>query len=134
MAWVNDSALYRNSSHGRTRMSLARSYDGKNWHFLGDAEHTSLRYADNRDYLYLPLFQILDPSVTVTEDYVYVTYGLSAFQDQGLTVGQLTHVHHEQRPALTRFEKKKLKDIPWDATNVSDMSLITGYDKEIILI
>ena len=134
MAWVNDKTLYRNGSHGRTRMSVARSYDGKNWHFVGDAEYTSLRYADNRDYLYLPIFQILDPSVTVTKDYVYVTYGLSAFTDRGDTVGQLKHVHHEQRPALTRFEKSKLKDIPWDATNISDMSLITDYEKETILI
>lgn len=134
MAWVNDKPLYRNGSHGRTRMSLARSYDGKNWRFVGDAEYTSLRYVDNMDYLYLPLFQILDPSVTVTKDYVYVTYGLSAFTDRGDTVGQLKHVHHEQRPALTRFEKSKLKDIPWDATNVSDMSLLNDYGYEEVLI
>lgn len=134
MAWVNDKPLYRNGSHGRTRMSLARSYDGKNWYFVGDAEYTSLRYADNRDYLYLPLFQILDPSVTVTEDYVYVTYGLSAFTDRGDVIGQLTKVHHEQRPALTRFEKAKLVDRPWDETNVSDMSLLNDYGYEEVLI
>jgi len=134
MAWVNNTPLYRNASQGRIRMSLARSYDGKNWHFVGDAEYTSLRYADKREYLYFPLFQILDPSVTVTEDYVYVTYGLSAFADRGDTVGQLKHVHHEQRPALTRFEKGKLKDIPWDATNVSDMSLLNDYGYEEVLI
>lgn len=134
MAWVNDSPLYRNASQARTRMSLARSYDGKNWNFIGDAEYTSLRYADNENYLHFPLFQILDPSVTVTENYVYVTYGLSAFTDRGDTVGQLKHVHHEQRPALTRFEKSKLKDIPWDATNVSDMSLLNDYGYEEVLI
>ncbi len=134
MAWVNDSPLYRNGSHGRTRISLARSYDGKNWHFVGDAEYACLRYADVMNYLRFPLFQILDPSVTVTEDYVYVTYGLSAFTDRGDTVGQLKHVHHEQRPALTRFEKGKLKDIPWSVANIRDMSLVTDYDKEMILI
>ena len=134
MAWVNDRALYRSASHGRTRMSLARSYDGKNWHFVADAEHTSLRYPDEMDYLYLPIFQILDPSVTVTEDYVYVTYGLSAFLDQGNIDGSLKNIHHEQRPALTRFEKAKLKDLPWDETTVSDMSLLVeDGSKEIIV-
>jgi hypothetical protein len=115
-------------------MSVARSYDGKNWHFVGDAEYTSLRYVDNMDYLYFPLFQILDPSVTVTEDYVYVTYGLSAFTDRGIVTGQLTKVHHEQRPALTRFEKGKLKDIPWSAANIRDMSLLTECGEEEVLI
>ena len=134
MAWVNDKPLYRNASQSRIRMSLARSYDGKNWHFVGDAEYASLRYADNMDYLHFPLFQILDPSVTVTEDYVYVTYGLSAFSDRGDTVGQLKHVHHEQRPALTRFEKDKLKDIPWNVANVCDMSLLTECGEEEVLI
>ena len=134
MAWVNDKTLYRNGSHGRTRMSLARSYDGKNWHFVGDAEYTSLRYADDMNYLYLPIFQILDPSVTVTKDYVYVTYGISAFLDRGDTVGQLKHVHHEQRPALTRFEKAKLRDLPWDETNVNDMSFVTDYQDVAILV
>ena len=134
MAWVNGLPLYRNASQGRTRMSLARSYDGKNWHFLGDAEYTSLRYMDNMDYLYFPLFQVVDPSVTVTKDYVYVTYGLSAFSDRGDVVGQLTKVHHEQRPALTRFEKAKLVDRSWDETNVIDMSLVTDFSDIKVLI
>lgn len=134
MAWVNDKALYRSGSHGRTRISLARSYDGKSWHFVGDAEYTSLRYADHMDYLYLPIFQILDPSVTVTKEHVYVTYGLSAFLDRGDVIGQLTKVHHEQRPALTRFEKAKLKDLPWNETSISDMSLLTDYSDEEVLV
>ncbi len=134
MAWVNDSPLYRNCAQGRTRISLARSYDGKNWHFVGDAEYACLRYADVTNFLHFPLFQIVDPSVTVTEDYVYVTYGLSAFTDRGNVVGHLTKVHHEQRPALTRFEKDKLKDIPWSAANICDMSLLTECGEEEVLI
>ncbi len=134
MAWVNDSPLYRNASQARTRISLARSYDGKNWHFVGDAEYACLRYADVMNFMNFPLFQILDPSVTVTEDYVYVTYGLSAFTDRGNVVGHLTKVHHEQRPALTRFEKDKLKDIPWSAANICDISLLTECGEEEVLI
>lgn len=134
MAWVNDRALYRNASHGRTRISLARSYDGKNWNFVADAEHTALRYPDKMDYLYLPIFQILDPSVTVTKDYVYVTYGLSAFLDQGIIDGSLKNVHHEQRPALTRFEKAKLQDLPWDETTVTDMSLLDAHRRKEVVI
>ncbi len=134
MAWVNDNPLCRSASHGRTRISLARSYDGKNWHFVADAEHTALRYPDMMDYLYLPIFQILDPSVTVTEDYVYVTYGLSAFLDQGNIEGSLKNVHHEQRPALTRFEKAKLEDLPWDETTINDMSLLNKHRcKEVVI-
>ena len=34
--WVNNNAVKTGSSFSRTRLSLARSYDGKNWEFLCD--------------------------------------------------------------------------------------------------
>lgn len=133
MAWVNDKATYRGSLNGRTRLSLARSCDGKTWKFLCDAEHTSLRYVDDMAHLYRPLYQILDPSVTVTKDYVFVTYGISPFQSKDAEPGSLHMIHHEQRPAFVRFSKAELKELPWNRKTISDMSLLDKHDSEVFI-
>ena len=82
--------------NGRTRISLARSQDGKTWNYLGDGEYMSLRFADEMQHLYIPLFQILDPSITVTEKYVYLTYGISMHSAKEAIPGDLKMVHHIQ--------------------------------------
>lgn len=125
LAWVNDAPVSRGNGSNRTRLSLARSYDGKEWHYLCDAERMCLRYADEMPYTVIPLFQIVDPSITVTRDYVYLSYGISMFGDKNAKQGELKAFHHEQRPALVRFEKNKLVDKPWDVTNICDMSWFT---------
>lgn len=132
MAWVNDAPFARGDCNGRTRLSLARSVDGKNWRYLGDAEYMSLRFADEMPHLYIPLFQILDPSITVTKDYVYLTYGISMYSAKDATPGSARMVHHIQRPALARFEKAFLKEQPWDAASICNMSLAQESEEEIL--
>jgi len=127
LAWVNDAPVSRGNGSNRTRLSLARSYDGKEWHYLCDAERMCLRYADEMPYTVIPLFQIVDPSITVTRDYVYLSYGISMFGDKNAKQGELKAFHHEQRPALVRFEKDKLSDQPWDTSNICDMSRFTTF-------
>lgn len=130
LAWVNDVPISRGNGSNRTRLSLARSYDGKEWHYLCDAERMCLRYADEMPYTVIPLFQIVDPSITVTRDYVYLTYGISMFGDKNAKQGELKAFHHEQRPALVRFEKKKLQEQPWGVSNICDMSLLYKSEEE----
>ena len=132
MTWVNDEPVSRGNGSNRTRLSLARSYDGKKWHYLCDAERMCLRFADEMPYTVIPLFQIVDPSITVTEEYVYLTYGISMFADKNAKQGELKAFHHEQRPALVRFEKKKLKEKPWDVSNICDMDKLHAPSEKMI--
>lgn len=130
MAWVNDEPISRGNYISRTRVSLARSYDGKQWHYLCDAERMSPRYPDSMPYAYIPLFQILDPAITVTKDYIYLTYGISMYSNPNMKFGDLKMFHHEQRPALARFQKDKLCDQPWSAANVCNISLLNKQGEE----
>ena len=132
MVWVNDAPFCRGDCNGRTRISMARTRDGKNWSYLGDAEHMSTRFADEMPHLFIPLFQILDPSITITEDYVYVTYGLSMYSSRDAEPGNAMMVHHIQRPALAIFTKECLKEQPWDASNVKDVSLLEEREADIL--
>ena len=132
MVWVNDAPFTRGNCNGRTRISMARSRDGKNWSYLGDAEHMSLRFADKMPHLFIPLFQILDPSITITEDYIYLTYGISMHSSRDAKPGNAQMVHHIQRPALVRFKKDCLKEQPWDASNVHDVTLLERREEEIL--
>lgn len=125
MAWVNDRMCSRGNVSNRTRLSLARSYDGKNWEFLCDLERFAVRIADNYPGIYIPLFQVVDPVIEVFEDYIIVDSGVSARQSmQEYKPGSTKAVHHEQRTCITRLEKSKLKAQPWNEYTVSDMSLL----------
>lgn len=124
LAWVNDKPMSRGNHNGRTRISLVRSYDGKNWEFLCDVERMSLRFADEMPHLYIPLFQILDPAVAIAEKYVYVTYGISRFSCKDAVPGSAEMVHHIQCPAVVRFEKDKLFSKPWDEITLCDIALL----------
>jgi hypothetical protein len=62
-----------------------------------------------------PTFQIIDPSIEIDGDYVYVTYGLSDRSEENQT-------HNYQRVKFVRFEKAKLFARDWDASTISDMT------------
>ena len=132
MAWVNDEPLIRGNCNGRTRLSLARSRDGKTWNYLGDAEYMSLRFADEMPHLYIPLFQILDPSITVVKDYVYLTYGISMYSAKDAKPGDAKMVHHIQRPAMVRFKKSALREQPWDAASICNPELMYESEEDIL--
>ena len=125
MAFVNDRSWSRGNVSPRTRFTLARSYDGKNWEFLCDLERFATRIADDYPGIYVPLFQVVDPVVTVFRDYIIVDSGISARQSiEECKPGSTKAVHHEQRTGIIRIEKSKLVAKPWNEYSISDMSLL----------
>ncbi len=125
MAFVNDRSWSRGNVSPRTRFTLARSYDGKNWEFLCDLERFATRIADDYPGIYIPLFQVVDPVVSVFRDYIIVDSGISARQSiEECKPGSTKAVHHEQRTGIIRLEKSKLVAKPWNEYSISDMSLL----------
>jgi hypothetical protein len=97
MVWVyndkNDSELV---FLPRSRLALARSYDGINWEYMMDVERwISPDRADGR-----AITQILDPSLTATQDYLYVTIGRSE------KIGD--SAHNFQKLRVYRIDKSKM--------------------------
>lgn len=98
MVWV-----YNNSEDTdivflpRSRLGLARSYDGIHWEYMMDVERWISPAKKNRRII----TQILDPSLTATDKYLYVTIGRS---DRAADNG-----HNHQRLRLYRIEKAKLR-------------------------
>ncbi|WP_158640573.1 hypothetical protein [Anseongella ginsenosidimutans] len=84
----------------RSRLGLARSYDGIHWEYMMDVERwISPARKDRR-----VITQILDPSLTATDKYLYVTIGRS---DRAGESG-----HNHQRLRFYRIEKSRLEPYP----------------------
>lgn len=124
MVWVNSSPLSLGSLMARTRLSLARSTNGKDWVFLADLERMPLCFSGRMPWRYPPLFQILDPSLTVTEKYLFISFGRSAWTDT-----DRPYYHHQQRVRLVRLEKERLHAFPWNAATVAEL----GFPASITL-
>lgn len=80
----------------RTRLSLVRSTDGRNWEYLMDA----WRWDDVPDDGFININQIVDPSITVTKDYIFVLSGWS--ESSGSTY------HQSQREHILKLKKSDL--------------------------
>ncbi len=125
LVWVNSLPLSRGNTSERTRLSLAKSTDGKNWDFLCDIERMGLCFPDKMTRLRSPLFQLVDPAVYVTKEYVFVTNGTVLFSaKKEVLPGSALAVHHEQRTLVTRIKKSCLKKQDWDSTTICDISLL----------
>lgn len=120
MLWINGKADYLGSMLPRVRPCLLKSTDGMNWEFLMNCEYMpEIRSTTNGEALY----QILDPSLYVTEDYVYVTFGRSERE----YAANNANSHQAQRCYYLRVEKDKLQSRAWDASTVANMK----YPKSI---
>ena len=115
MVWVNDTPVARGSAYSRTRLTLVRSVDGMNWEFVCDVEHMSEEIYGLKATVTSPIMQIVDPSIHVDKDYVYVTYGRSESSDVMPTN------HNGLRARMFRVEKDKLTTREWDAATMSNM-------------
>lgn len=124
LVWVNNAPYNYNAGFPRSRLSLATSEDGIHWKFLADVEHMSKDTFSDDVSVLNPLFQIIDPSIEVTEDYVFVTFGMS-----DSTLEQDNGTHNAQHIRMVRFEKDKLTVQEWNARNLANMS----FTKEIAL-
>ena len=85
----------------RTRLVLARSTDGKNWEFVMDC----WRWDDVPDDRIGDVNQIVDPSITITEDYIFVLSGWSEEIE-----GQ--QPHNKQRQHILKLNKADL--VPYE--------------------
>lgn len=115
MLWVNGRTNYLGSIHPRTRICLVKSTDGMNWEFVMNCEWMTSFISDLNG---VELYQILDPSLYITEDYVYVTFGRSEREFSP----EDANSHQAQRCYYIRAEKDKLTTRPWDASTISSMS------------
>ncbi len=107
MAWVNCFPTALGAILPRTRLSLARTTDGKNFEFLTDVFRTS-----DFDAAYNDIRQIVDPSVCVTKDYVHVTYSVASKYDN--------NAHNALRIRYCRLEKDNLSAHAWNDATISD--------------
>lgn len=105
MTWVYDeyhSSITTDNGQCRSRLSLARSYDGINWEYLGDVYRWQSSYTVNS----VPINHIVDPFITVTDDYIYVGSGFSE-KIYNEDAGDATF-HHAQREHIVRIDKASL--------------------------
>jgi hypothetical protein len=94
----------------RNRICLMKSNNGKDWTFIMNCEWMSL-YNSQTNSNGKDLYQILDPSLYVTEDYVYITFGRSETYVAGDSNSNATHM--AQRCYYIRAEKEQLKGREW---------------------
>lgn len=120
MVWVNDMPVSLGSPFSRARLSLAHSTDGKTWEYLCDVDRMAREAYGSDLSSWTPLFQIVDPSINVTDDYVFVTYGCSS--------GSGIKYHNAQRINLVRIEKSALSPKAWDASNISDLTFTESIE------
>ncbi len=106
MAWVYNTPSL--TTMPRSRLSIAMTTDGRNWTFLGDV------YRWENDIAGTPassssalINHIVDPFLTVTEDYIFVGSGFAArrsYENNGY--------HNNQQQKVYRIEKDAL--VPYD--------------------
>ena len=99
MVWVN-CGVYR------SRLSLARSEDGKNWSYIGDLWRWETAYRRNMVETKAPLNHIVDPFIACTKDSIIVGTGLS----EHLPIeGDASHAYHgAQRQHIWTIEREML--------------------------
>ena len=77
MVWVYAEAFSKPSINHRNRIALAKSTDGKNWEYLGDIWRWEC--ANSHHTGALDLNQIVNPTIAVSKDAIFVSTGISEF-------------------------------------------------------
>ena len=96
MVWV-----YCNRS--RSRLSLAKSTDGKTWSYIGDIWRWESRYRIGASGLHLS--HIVDPFVSVSRDKILVGAGIAEFIPE---TGPITNGHGELRQHIFAIDRDTL--------------------------
>jgi len=100
MVWVNNETEKAGSGLPRSRLTMAKSTDGKNWTVLGDVWRWENEYRG--------INQVVDPFINVTEDYVLVGSGFSEHTftaNEGAVEG-----HNAQRQHIYSIPKASLEE------------------------
>lgn len=114
MVCCNGTTSYLGSIFPRNHFMLLKTTDGMNWEFQMHVEWMNEIYSVQNSS---SLYQILDPSLFIDEDYIYITIGRSEKEYSEETA----NVHQAQRVYYLRVEKDKLSSRPWDASTIADM-------------
>ncbi len=101
MIWINNPST--GDAMPRSRLSLAKSTDGKNWTVLGDVWRWESNYVNSSH-----IQHIVDPFVKVTEDYLLVGSGFSEFiAEPGAP--SVANYHNAQRQHIYAIPKASLE-------------------------
>ena len=95
MVWVN-------CDIARSRLSLAKSTDGKNWSYLGDLWRWECAYKNIGG---LPVAHIVDPFVSVSKDKIIAGSGIVEFIPE---TGAVTNGHGELRQHIWSIDRDTL--------------------------
>lgn len=111
MACLNTKTRIYNSTLPRNRLSLVKSTDGKNWEFVMDIE----RFTSYGNYMAAELYQIIDPSVSIIDGYLYITMGRSYAADgedspHGRQSVRLVKIAIDKLPETTKWNDANLAD------------------------
>jgi len=108
MVWVySEPILNMNNAMGRSRLSLAKSTDGKNWQFLGDAWRWEINW---RGASFIA--HVVDPFVIATKDKIVIGSGISeelpvdGAKDYPYHNAQRQHIWSVDKASLTPTELK----------------------------
>lgn len=102
MLWVNAVPFAEGAQNPRSRLSLAKSTDGKNWTFVGDIwrwESTFSQAGPNINH-------VVNPFIYVTEDYIICGSGFSDHmkldgeKGPGVHMGQRQHIYSIRKDTL----------------------------------
>ena len=104
LAWVYNEPYADNKL--RSRLCIARTTDGRNWTFLGDVYRWECNWANSDGGM--PINHIVDPFLTVTEDYIFVGSGFSnrrAYVNNGGHNNQQQKVYRIEKAALVAYDE-----------------------------
>ena len=107
MVWCYDIPFGSPNPLPRSRFALAKSTDGINWEYLGDvwrwesADRLGPKPANGNA---THINHIVDPAITVTEDYIIIGSGISEY-----STGNHTSYHNVQLQHVWRISKDTLK-------------------------
>jgi len=101
MVWIYD-VEGSSANHGqpRSRLSLAKSTDGKNWVYIGDIWRWESAWQKGGTGVILN--HIVNPSINVTEDTIYIGSGISRYMGDTY--------HNEQRQHVWAISKSTLPE------------------------
>ena len=102
MVWVYSPFLENSKPMTRSRLSLAKSTDGKNWDFLGDLWRWECNHMEGSH-----ICHVVDAFVTANKDYVICGAGYSEHYE-----AENDHYHHAQRQHMYSIKKASLKAVP----------------------
>lgn len=97
MVFVNNRPYVNGSAYPRSRLVLMRSENGKDWKRVMDLDFVEEVGIPGKSH---NIYQFIDPSLYINENYIYITYGRSLAEDSS--------AHNQQRIAYIRIDRAKL--------------------------